>query len=292
MKRHALILLFIPTFISVLRTQDFIAYSNFRNDAIVCFYMAKYQKAAELLDNAFANFSVPPSKDIFFYSVIQAHLDNKKKCKHYLSLSMLRGNGIPTSLIKREDQVFLGVFSENELDSLYRFNDQCNKINYQTEFDNFRSLKMDSISHSFIERDQIYRSNYNGDLEKDLKYSLMKESDRQLHIDLMEFVSEHGWYSSFSETLNTILIHFEEEEFLDYKPLLLKEVRQGRLDPYWYGSMEERIKVVENPDHCLYGIWNKNCDKELIEKNRRIIGMATKWEGPYRIYKKYDRIND
>lgn len=144
---------------------------------------------------------------------------------------------------------------------------------------------MNEIVQSFIDRDQIYRSYLKeeispGDIEK------RNIEDYQLHKDLMEFVNKYGWPTGASELLTTLLIHFNEEEYLKYKDILFNQVKLGKLDPYWFARMEDRIHVFENFNSCSYGIWNKDCPEKIVLENRLRIGLSPYWEEPYRIFTK------
>lgn len=280
-----LLALFFATVLLKGRSQNYIPYYNLRNEAVHQYLNNNYIVADSLLSEAFKQIE-PQGKDFYLASVIKVKLKQKENAIRFLKLSFSQDQGLTSPLTVQHDSLlFLSILEKkqfyNLLDSLF--------ITFK--FDSFKikespfNKNMNEIVQSFIDRDQMYRSYLKekislGDSEKrDIE-------DCQLHKDLMEFVSNYGWPTGVSELLTTVLIHFNEEEYFKYKDILFTQVKLGRLDPYWYARMEDRIQVFQNSNFCSYGIWNKDCPEKIVRVNRLRIGLSPYWDGPYRIFTK------
>lgn len=272
--------------ITSIRSQDYIKYYNLRNEAVHHYLSDHLEKSEELLSEAIVE-ADPLGKDLYLLAIIKAKLGNKKEAEKHLKLAIAK-EGVPSSWLIEDAQIFRTVFDSIQYDSVLNFvNVQWEYIEFEFSHNPF-NIKLEYWVDSLIKQDQKYRSLVNPeDYMPGILDSLRTLSDLQTQYRLMQHVKDHGWPKRSSELLTTILLHFTRENYNKYKDNILEEVRAGRLDPYWYASMVDRLESLIYDNPCTYGIWG-DCEAyaDLIFHNRLEIGLSPYWNGPYRIYKR------
>lgn len=272
--------------ITAIHSQDYINYYNLRNEAVHYYLNDQLERSDKLLSEAIIK-ADPLGKDLYLLAIIKAKLGNKKEAEKYLRLAIAK-EGVPSAWLIEDNHIFRTVIDSIQYDSLFIF------VKFKREIIEFEfrhnpfNIELQHWVDSLIELDQMYRSLVNpDDYEPDILDSLRTLSDLQTQYPLMQYVREHGWPKRSSELLTSILLHFTPENYNTYKDIILDEVKAGRLDPFWYASMVDRLESLIYNNPCTYGIWGDcEADAELIFYNRLEIGLSPYWNGPYRIYKR------
>ncbi len=288
LRRITCLTLLIVLGLSTIRSQDYIKYYNLRNEAVHLFLEERLESSDKLLAEAFIA-ADPLGKDFYLRAIIKARLGFREETEKYLRLAIAK-EGVPTGWLIQDHQIFRAVIDSITYDSLRDYvNFQWEYIEFEYKHNPFR-IALEQWADTLIKHDQIYRSLANPeDYEPGILDSLRTLSDLQTQYRLMQHVKDYGWPKRSSELLTTILLHFTPENFNKYKDDILDEVKAGRLDPYWYASMVDRLESLIYTNPCTYGIWG-DCEDytESILRNRLEIGLSPYWNGPYRIYKKMD----
>ncbi|MBP9846046.1 MAG: hypothetical protein KBD43_08335 [Saprospiraceae bacterium] len=266
-------------------SQNFTNYYNDRNEAIHNYYEGKLEKADSLLTVAFKKVK-PLGKDVYFAAVVSAKMKNIQKTRDLLKFSCVL-NGISLKWLKEDSAIFSNVFTNFEFNRLLDTIVITTNLNYYL----YENSKFNTMNYNFFDSllfmDQKYRSDFKDstNITEEQKLKLMKVNDDIVQKKLMDYVEEYGW-PDYSELLTTILIHFSEENYLKYKTILLREVKIGHLDPFWYARMCDRLEKILYNNDCTYGIWTKSkCGKDIIRTNRLQIGLSLYYEGPFRTFK-------
>ncbi len=271
---------------ALLRSQDYIRYYNLRNEAVHTYMHNELNRSEELLSEAMRE-ADPPGKDAYLLAIISACLGKKENAQVYLKLAIAK-QGVPSAWLIEDSPVFRAVLDSTTYDSLLAFvNVQSTFIEFERRNNPF-DLALERWADTLIQEDQRYRSLSNPEAyDPVILDSLRRHADRKTQHKLMTYVLRHGWPKRSSELLTTILLHFTPENYITYKDYILEEVKAGRLDPYWYASMVDRMEGLIHNNPCVYGIWG-NCEAntETIVKNRLEIGLSPYWNGPYRTYKR------
>jgi len=290
MEKHYFRLLFLLFFSSVtnqkVSSQNYIEYYKYRNEAVHLYYLDSIQKADSLLTIGFTK-AMPSGKDVYFSAVMNAILLNKQKAEKMLKLSSAM-DGFSHYWVREDSSIFRRIFNAEEYNSILDTVTILDEINNGVIVSRLFNTSSYSFLDSLIHLDQKYRSEYDQTLglKEDEKLLLMYMNDKIVQDLLMAYVEDYGW-PHYSELLTTILLHFSKENYVKYKDLLLKEVKLGHLDPFWYGRMCDRLEKLIYNNPCTYGIWTKEgCDENLIRANRISIGLSPYYEGPYRTFRK------
>jgi hypothetical protein len=84
-----------------------------------------------------------------------------------------------------------------------------------------------------------------------------------------------------------LLLHIDCHFFIQFKEVLMKELKKGNIQPFYYASMVDRINC-----HCYgesffsaYKMGNSigkclNLNQEELVNNRKKIGLSTYFDGP------------
>lgn len=269
-----------------MRSQDYIKYYNLRNEAVHQFLIDQFDRSEKLFDEAIT-VADPFGKDLYLLAIIKAKLVKKIEAEKYLRWAIAI-EGVPTLWLIEDAQIFKTCIDSIQYDSLLNFV-KVQWENIELEFrQNKKNIQLERWVDSLIRQDQMYRSLVNSeDYEPGTLDSLRRSSDVQTQNCLMEYVKKHGWPMGSSELLTTILLHFTPENYAEYKDDILNEVKAGRLDPFWYASMVDRLESLINHKSCTYGIWGDcGAETESVYQKKLEIGLSPYWKGPYRIYKK------
>ena len=281
MLRIIIYFLFGTLFQNTAISQNYIPYYNLRNEALYYYQQGDYKNADSLLTKAFSK-ADPFSKDLFLMALVKANLYDSLATVNFIKRSFTGHRSSNTvSIVKREMEIFEKVIEPEELNSLLDSLDIVWK-NYVYKFRH--DIYIDSLTkkvNALIKLDQKYRSELKEKLPQYQLDSLRRYTDSIVQDRLIKLISESGW-PNIDERLNTILIHFDLDNFYKYKDIILNEVKKGNLDPFWYAYMEERIMNIYF-GKCVYKIWSIQCDDvdKVIEK-RKNIGLSIYFTGPYR----------
>ncbi len=280
------ILFFSSVMIQEVSSQNYIEYYKYHNEAVHLYYLDSIQKADSLLTIGFTK-AMPSGKDVYFSAVMNAILLNKQKAEKMLKLSSAM-DGFPHYWVREDSSIFRRIFNAEEYNNLLDTITILDKISKDAILSRLFNTSSYSFLDSLIHLDQKYRSEYDQTLglKEEEKLLLMYMNDKIVQDLLMDYVEEFGW-PYYSELLTTILLHFSKENYIKYKEVLLKEVKLGHLDPFWYAMMFDRLEKIYFNNLCTYGIWTKGgCDENLIRANRISIGLSPYYEGPYRTFRK------
>lgn len=265
-------------------SQSYIDYYNLRNESIFEFYQENYDKADSLMELGI-NLVFPFPKDVYYLAVINAQLANKNKTEKYLLLAQ-HLNGISNNWLQKDEKIFLQT-----VDSLWYSEFQQSVCKSNETY--YKTISVDTLNEKLINtiiiQDQLYRSGkFEGiDNSQHKKDSLMHENDIKVQESLIQFVLKNGWPKG-NELLSTVLIHFTQENYENYKELILEQVKLGNLDPYWYARMVDRLERLYYDNNCYYGIWGgcENVNTQNLIKRKLEIGLPIYWNGPFRLYSK------
>jgi len=130
---------------------------------------------------------------------------------------------------------------------------------------------------------------YSKDSDEYIKHEeLMLREDSVNQIEFLNYIKEDGYpgiYKSRTDIMGTILLHVHNNLLEAFNKVLLKEIKKGNIDPFYYGRMMDRIGcIVKNESYYYSYPVKKECvpEGEQIIKNRIRIGMSPYFHGPRR----------
>jgi len=267
-----------------LKAQNYIPYYQLIWQGIDLKYTGQYERADAIYDQALG-LVMPRAHDILTSGILKVKLGDKEGAIQRFKQTASAGGFNPLELIARDFK-----------DILYSFNPE-EWQNLEAELTAIANNTIDILSlphivayretaQTFIERDQKYRSLYDGALEEDELHRLMYINDSIVQIDYMDFIKQRGFTQYVDERFISVLLHFTEENFLKYKPLIFEEVKKGNLDPFWFALMVDRLEGLLFGNWCylkLYGSCDEMSSLNITE--RRInYGLHPHYKGPFRTY--------
>lgn len=283
------VLIFISCFVlSVpvleLRAQNYIPYYQLIWQGIDLKYTGQYERADSIYDQALG-LVMPRAHDILTSGILKVKLGDKEGAIQRFKQTASAGGFNPLELIARDFKDILYSFNTEEWQNL---DTELTVIaNNTIDFVNLPHIvAYRETAQTFIERDQKYRSLYDGALEEDELYRLMYINDSIVQIDYFEFIKQRGFSRYVDETFYSVLLHLTEENYLKYKTLIFEEVKKGNLDPFWFALMVDRLEGILFGNRCYLGIWGDCTEKsssKIFERRVRY-GLHPNFNGPFRTY--------
>jgi hypothetical protein len=268
-------------------TQDYINYYNVINKAEYYIHINKYDSALILFDKA-SKIENLQAKEYYLqaFCLTKKEKFNEQKVKR-LIIKSARKNGIPTVWMKKQaldmklNHSFISRIKKQEKKRQKQLKVIRDTVNYFLSEDRkYRTILVDSISVFF-----------ESDSKEHLEYSHFIEIQDSINQNqFLEYINREGYpgiYKSGTDIIATVLLHINCHFFIRYKELLMKELRKGNIQPFYFASMVDRINC-----HCYgesffsaYKMGNSigkclNLNQEEIVNNRKKIGLSTYFYGP------------
>lgn len=268
--------------------QNYIPYYNLINEAEYKIYQHEYEEAISLIRDAFKVEQALP-KDNYLLAATLAKVNpqkNEQEIRSLLTKASKNGN------IKRwlsEEPIDLEL-SDAFLDSLSMNSKQWlndtrairDTINYFLAKDqDYRKVFVDSIKAYFDEESEEYKS----------YWQLVEKNDSVVQVEFLEYVKANGYPGNHrcgTGLATVILQHINDELLDDFDTVLLEEIKQGNIYPYYYGSMMDRANcrvkgksfynADPTPESCMPS-------KEQILENRIEAGLSPYFNGPRKFVK-------
>lgn len=269
-------------------SQDYIAYYNLVNEAAYQHYLGKDDIAYGLFEKAFAVKKVEAkANDIYLFAKLLLLRNEKTKAIFYLQKIPSKVDGSLFLWLHKDSIFFSTKLHVDEFISLKenakQKEDEWNirltpwldsvKV-YMHEDQRLRKVFVDSISPRFEEGQRVYHEFVDSINENDIKNQI-----RFLH-----FIKTYGYpgkYMTGSDYVVTLLLHLDCSLFAAYKTVLLELLKQGKVEPFSYASMVDRIGCACE-GKSMYKAYRTDCDLtwETILQNRESIGLNKYFQGP------------
>jgi len=262
---------------NVSQAQNYIPYYNARNESLHQYHLGQYKKAEALLDQAFRA-ATPLPGDLYYAAILNAQLNEAEACKKILEAGLKAAPPIITEVTSADSLILIKVLAESDIARYQK--DYSINSQFYTQQTGLEAEKQDSINARFIKEDQRYRSEMN-DAEKYEQDKLKNDAETQrLFVD---YIRINGWPKYNTSGLNTILQHLTRENYIMAKPILLSEVKSGKLDPFYYAWMVEKLENQYNGRAVTYDFihYKGPFSKEVIA-NRKSIGLSIYNTSPLR----------
>lgn len=265
-------------------SQNYIPYYTLRNVALDSFFNKNYSSADSILNIAF-QLEDPIGQDLYLRGLIKLKLKQNKAATYYLKQSCLRPTAYPPLAILSDSLEYFADFDSTEFRKLKDTLIILTKVFYEKDTSLYYLWVKDTVDY-FIKMDQKYRSLFSNDENSLPNPKLVLLNDSIVQDLFFSFIKEHGYPFFTDERVNTILLHLLKVNYIKYKELLLNEVKKGRLDPFWYASMVDRLELLYFNNPCVYNIWGGDCEYSSdVILRRREIGLHPIYNGPKRNHK-------
>lgn len=221
-------------------------------------------------------------------------LGKKNKARKILYKASAQSYSSPVSLLNRDSFFFQKCFNEKEIS---RIISRTKIIN-----DSFRNrwasskeiISIEDTVKYFFAEDQRFRS-----LMKDNPCKYAQDTseycnklraewvshDSILQERVYQYIKENGFPWEGGEDIYILLSHFHSEMFNKMKPILLEELKKGKVDPFFLGMVFDRMEIQYKSNPCGYYVYGQDCPSdnwEQVIKNRLSIGMSIYYNGPRR----------
>lgn len=276
----------ISSFSFNLWSQNYISYYNKVNEGENAIFNKEYTSAYNLISEAF-NIESPHAKDYYLLAVCLDEMDsvkNKKKIKKCLLDASIKGGNITHWLGKRPLNIILSKRFLKRVNRKYRkwmANTESIRdtiLYFERNDQEFRKLFSDSI--------KMYYSEESVEYQNGVKELRLKDSSNQ--VEFLEYVMNNGYPGinvSGTDRIATLILHVLDCHIEAYDSVLLEQLKMGNIEPFYYGSMIDRIRCyIEGKAYYYAYPSNNSCFPSEVEiiQNRIHIGMSPFFQGPRR----------
>lgn len=268
--------------------RSYIDYYNIVNEGEFHYYFGYVDSAIIFFHEAFQEFD-PLSKDLYLLGMSYCKKGDTSNCRKYLIEASEKSLLFPLSMSRLDSIVLYGCFSdEREVEQLWK---SCNDNIEKKRNENYGKPEIQRLIDTlkfFEYRDQMYRSlNENrhyltssdtSEVAREYRKA-SHENDSIVQAHFLDYVSENGFPSiEYGDLFTTITRHFFPSNYERAKVLLLNELKEGRLDPFYYVLMAERFEFLFYNRDCYYAVSVDSCEDEQewpsIKMRRKEIGMS------------------
>lgn len=290
-----LVIVFLFSYSPFIEAQNnYIEYYNNVNEGEYQYYYGSIDSAINLFEKAF-KIADPFSKDLYLLGMSYCKILDTLKCKKYLLAASDKSLLFPRSISKLDSIVLYNCFNDDSAVKLLwsECQDNINKKIRETS-DNPKTQKLKDTLKFFELRDQLYRSlndnrnfltNHSDTSDTARQYrELSNRNDSIIQIQFLQYVTDNGFPSvEYGDLFTSILVHFSPSNYSPAKKVFFKELSEGRLDPFYYGMMVDRLEFLLNHKDCYYAIMRNNCDKQEwknIIYRRKQAGISIYFNSP------------
>lgn len=277
-----------------LLSQNYVKYHNLINEAEFDMNNGRWSDAKIKLTEAFS-LEKPKAVDLFMLPKCYCMLGEKQKAKKHVKKAASQSGFLNAEKWVRYDSVFYRhCFNDVEFASLKKDVDILMKdfSKKWSESDRVRKVR-DTISY-FFTIDQKYRSLMNNSPCKDRADTTFKcrnfirewmLSDSILQENVYSYILNNGFPVEADEDIYIMLSHLNKTIYEKMRPLLYRELQKGRVEPFFYGMIVDRLEYLYNSKTCTYYVFSQDCSHstwESIKKYRKEVGMSIYYNGPRR----------
>ncbi|WMX14514.1 MULTISPECIES: hypothetical protein [unclassified Aureispira] len=292
MKKTYWILSILLILLNNLFAQDYISYHNLVNEAEYWMYKKEYKNAKILYKKAFC-LEEPMWKDAYLLAKAYVFLNKKKKALCWLKKSSEANVSFCSWYLEKEKEQkdFKSIFnSSNDMKAFIKelrtIEDDPSKKSNQQVYLNIQKQVDELLKRDQAIREECRKSGFTKECKEriDLEDSIIQEK-------LLAITKEYGFPGSNligSDLVTIILVHFDKKRFISSLDILLSEVKNGNLMPFYYGYMLDRFywKYIEdkndNPCYLSLLYTKKKCteeDYDEVIKRRLELGISLFFDG-------------
>ena len=260
--------------------QNYIEYYNLINEAEYYVYSGNDSAALIYYEKAF-NCEKPHAKDLFDYALCVKRTDNSKDIRPLLVKSAKNFGDVSFWLYVIDEEK---NFHESFIEKLVKIEKRNRR----------KTKEMRDTLDYFKHQDQIFVGSIKDNYSKtDPKYreflEKFHEHDSLYQVEFLNYINENG-YPGFltigTDLAVAILLHLSCSNYQIAKDILYKELINGRILPFNYAMMVDRLECICNGESYYSAYPMKSClpGKDKILENRKKIGVSIYFQGPRTVY--------
>lgn len=279
--------------IRTVKSQNYIDYYNIVNAAEYDIDRGQWKDAEKKLRQAFAIES-PFPRDYYMLAKCRCARNKKNSAIRHLKKVTTDPFGMAVSKLSRDSIFFNKCITVKDRKRITPI-----LLKLEKDFTNYRKvtekyIKMKDTVSYFFNVDQQYRSLMKDNPCKDNKdtsehcMNIRKEwsiSDSLLQEKVYQYIINNGFPGDIGDDIYILLSHLQPAIYQKMKPVLIEELKKGKVDPFFLGMIFDRMEIQYNSNQCAYFVYGQDCSSDTWEKiidNRLSIGMSIYYNGPRR----------